>query len=305
MNRRRFIRNSFAGVAGTLAGLVPSTAMAGKDLVRLTILHTNDLHSRIEPFEDSHPRFAGRGGLARVAGFVNSCRAENPNLLLFDAGDFFQGTPYFNFYGGELLFELMTKMGYDAATLGNHEFDNGLEGLLTPLPSAGFPIINSNYDFTGTILEGKFPRYKIFNKGGLKVGVYGLGIELSGLVNQKQYGGVRYTDPVSVALEMESFLSLDQNCDLVICLSHLGLQYQNDKISDLSLAPLTNFTDVIIGGHTHSYLEEPIEVVNKLGKIVVVNQAHTGGLAVGKLDFAFARNSGRNKKLLSASLASL
>lgn len=305
MNRRLFLRNTLAGAAGSMAGLLPMSALANNDVIRLTILHTNDLHSRIEPFEDSHPRFAGRGGFARVAGFVNSCRQENPNLLLLDAGDFFQGTPYFNFYGGELLFDLMTKMGYDAATLGNHEFDNGLQGLLDPLPRAGFPIINSNYDFSGTILEGKFPRYMILNKGGLKIGIYGLGIELSGLVNQKQYGGVRYTDPVSIALEMESYLSIDRSCDLVVCLSHLGFQYQNEKISDMALAPLTNYTDLIIGGHTHTYLEEPVSVVNKLGRTVLVNQAHTGGLAVGRLDFVFERESGRNKKLLSASIAML
>lgn len=297
MNRRVFVKNLLVGSAGLTLGAAPLTAFSREDIIKLTLLHTNDLHSQIEPFDDNHPRFAGRAGLARVAQFAQSCRLENPNLLMLDAGDFFQGTPYFNFFGGEMILKMMTEVGYDAGTIGNHEFDNGLSGLRDPLPSAGFPLINSNYDFSGTILEGKFPRFRIFKKSGVKVGIYGLGIELTGLVNAKQYGGVRYNDPVPVALEMEKFLSLDQKCDFVVCLSHLGLRYQHDKISDVALAPLTSHTDVIIGGHTHSFLEEPLMIKNAQDRMVVVNQAHYGGLVVGRLDFVFEKNRRSSKKL--------
>jgi 5'-nucleotidase len=273
---------------------------AKNDLLTLTLLHTNDLHSQIEPFDANHPRYAGRAGLARVAGFANACRLENPNLLLLDAGDFYQGTPYFNFFKGDIMLKMMTEIGYDAGTIGNHEFDNGLEGLRDPLPNAGFPLINSNYDFSNTILAGKFPRYKIFKKSGLRIGIYGLGIELSGLVNEKQHGAVRYNDALPVALEMEKFLALEKKCDLVVCLSHLGLQYRDDKISDVTLAPELFYTDVIIGGHTHSLLEEPLQVRNKAGEMTIVNQAHYGGLMVGKLDFVFREGSGKRSGLKSS-----
>lgn len=299
MNRRVFVKNLLAGSAGLTLGAAPLTTFSREDIIKLTLLHTNDLHSQIEPFDDNHPRFAGRAGLARVAQFAQSCRQENPNLLMLDAGDFFQGTPYFNFFGGEMILKMITKAGYDAGTIGNHEFDNGLAGLHEPLPGAGFPLINSNYDFSGTILEGKFPRFRIFNKSGVKVGIYGLGIELTGLVNAKQYGGVIYNDPVTVALEMEKFLALDRKCDFVICLSHLGLRYQHDKISDVTLATFTSHTDVIIGGHTHSFLEEPLMIKNAQGHMVVVNQAHYGGLVVGRLDFVFEKNRRSSKRLSS------
>ncbi|HAX96031.1 MAG TPA: metallophosphatase [Prolixibacteraceae bacterium] len=300
MNRRIFIKNLAAGSAGLAAGLAPFQGFSKNDLLTLTLLHTNDLHSQIEPFDANHPRYAGRAGLARVAGFANACRLENPNLLLLDAGDFFQGTPYFNFFKGDIMLNMMTEMGYDAGTIGNHEFDNGLEGLRDPLPHAGFPLINSNYDFSDTILSGKFPRYKIFKKSGLRIGIYGLGIQLRGLVNEKQHGAVRYNDPIPVALEMEKFLALEKKCDLVVCLSHLGLRYQNDKISDVSLAPELSYTDVIIGGHTHSFLEEPLQIRNKAGEMTIVNQAHYGGLMVGKLDFVFREGSRKRSGLRSS-----
>lgn len=300
MNRRIFVKNLAAGSAGLMAGIAPLSGFAKSDMLTLTLLHTNDLHSQIEPFEDNHPRYAGRAGLARVAGFAKACREENPNLLLLDAGDFFQGTPYFNFFKGDIMLKLMTEMGYDAGTIGNHEFDNGLQGLHDPLKHAGFPLINSNYDFSDTILDGKFPRYKVLRKSGLRIGIYGLGIELRGLVNEKQHGAVRYNDPLHVALEMEKFLALEKKCDLVVCLSHLGLRYQNDKISDVTLAPELSYTDVIIGGHTHSFLEEPLQIRNKAGEMTIVNQAHFGGLMVGKLDFVFRESSRRSAGLKSS-----
>ena len=206
----------------------------------------------------------------------------------------FQGTSYFNYFKGELILKVMSEAGYDAGTIGNHEFDNGLEGILNPLPNAKFPIINSNYDFSNTILAGNFPRYKIFKRNNIRIGIYGLGIELSGLVSEKNYGNAIYNDPLKVALEMEQFLKKEQQCDLVICLSHLGLKYEEKKVSDLVLASETLFTDLIIGGHTHTYLEKPLIQKNKVGNDVIVNQAWWGGLVLGKIDFVFERSG--NKK---------
>jgi 5'-nucleotidase len=206
----------------------------------------------------------------------------------------FQGTPYFNYFKGELILKLMSAAGYNAGTIGNHEFDNGLEGLLEPLPHAKFPIINSNYDFSDTILAGKFPRWKIFRKSEIKIGVYGLGVELAGLVGKKQYGNTVYNDPLEVAVEMENFLKNEKKCDLVICLSHLGLRYREPKVSDTIIAAETSFTDLIIGGHTHTYLEEPLTLKNKQGNPVIVNIAWWGGLMMGQIDFVFER--ARNKK---------
>jgi 5'-nucleotidase len=299
MNRRFFLKNTGAAATGVALGALPFDLPAADDFLMITILHTNDLHTHIEPFEETNPRYAGRGGLARISGLAKKIRERNPNTLLFDAGDMFQGTPYFNYYKGELMLELMTAAGYDAATIGNHEFDNGLQGLLDPLPKAGFPFINSNYDFSDTILAGKFPRWKIFRKSGIKIGVYGLGVELHGLVSQSHLGNTVYLDPVKTATEMEVFLKKEKKCDLVICLSHLGLRYRDEKISDTLLAAETSFTDLIIGGHTHSFLEEPLTLKNKKGQPIIVNQAWWGGLMVGQVDFVFERLRNRKETALA------
>lgn len=294
MNRRHFIKSFGAGTAGIAFGTTPFSAFGNDDFVTITILHTNDLHSHIEPFEGTNPRYAGKGGLALISALAKNIRQKNANTLLFDAGDMFQGTPYFNYYKGELILKLMSAAGYDAGTIGNHEFDNGLEGILEPLPNAEFPIINSNYDFSETILAGKFPRWKIFRKSGIKIGVYGLGVELEGLVGKKHFGNTNYNDPLKVAAEMENFLKNEKKCDLVVCLSHLGLRYRENKVSDLILAGETSHTDLIVGGHTHSFLEEPLTLKNKNGDPVIVNHAWWGGLMMGQIDFVFERF--RNKK---------
>lgn len=287
MNRRIFVRNMLAGTAGLYLGVSPFELLAGNKSKIITILHTNDIHSHIEPWGGSDERYAGKGGLARIAEYAEKVRKENPDTLLFDAGDMFQGTPYFNFYKGKLILQIMSEAGYDAGTIGNHEFDNGLEGLLSVLKYARFPLINSNYDFSETVLKGKFPRYKVFRRSGIKIGVYGLGIELKGLVAEKNYGNTVYNDPVRVALAMEDLLANRLRCNLVVCLSHLGLRYSDNKISDETLAPKTKYTDLIIGGHTHTYLDKPLEIENSAGKKVIVNQAWWGGLEIGRLDFVF------------------
>ncbi len=300
MNRRIFIRNVAGGAAALLA--TPMAMFASDDFITVTILHTNDLHSHVEPFEGAGKRDNGKGGLARISGLAKQVREENPNTLLLDAGDVFQGTPYFNYFKGTLMFQLMTLAGYDATTIGNHEFDDGLEGLSEAMPAAGFPIISTNYGFSDTILNGRVLPYQIFNKSGIKIGVYGLGIELQGLVAKANYGNTIYQDPLEVARKTERFLKNDEQCDLVICLSHLGLRYRERKVSDYVLAGETSFTDLIIGGHTHSFLNEPLALKNKEGRPVLVNQAGWGGLRIGKIDFIFERVKKSPKKIFSKNI---
>ncbi len=288
-SRRKFLRK----IAGASAGLaftgISQELLAKQDLLRISVLHTNDIHCHIDPFPETNPSYAGRGGLARLSALIKGIREENNPVLLVDAGDMFQGTPYFNFYKGELIMKVMTKMGYEASTIGNHEFDNGLEGIEQSLKYAGFPLICSNYDFSQTILRNRFPEYRIFNKNGIKIGLYGLGVEMAGLVAEKNYAGTRYLDPVATDRQMEIFLKNERNCDLVICLSHLGLKYRETKISDTLLAGQTRMTDLIIGGHTHSYLKEPLRLKNAEGERIIVNQAAWAGLMLGRVDFILDR----------------
>lgn len=297
MNRKQFL-TTLGG--GTLAmTLVPNFLMAEDFSAlklasesQLTILHTNDQHSRIEPFDSSYTRNPNQGGFARRAALVQKIRSEGNNVLLLDSGDTFQGTPYFNFFGGELEFKLMSMMGYDASTMGNHDFDNGLEGFKKVLPNAKFPFICSNYDFKNTILDGQTLPYKVFNKNGIKVGIFGVGIELAGLVGKKSYGETVYLNPVEIAQHYATFLRNEKKCDLVICLSHIGYDYKDNprKISDKILASQTDGIDLILGGHTHTFLREPQTFVNKSGKNVMVNQVGWAGLLLGKINFYFDKN---------------
>lgn len=284
------------GVAGISLLSTPLNLLSKTDNITLTILHTNDLHCHIEPFSADNEKFSGRGGLARISEIVKQTKAENKNTLLFDAGDMFQGTAYYNYFKGELMLQLMSEVGYDAGTIGNHEFDDGLKGIYDSLHNAKFPIISSNYDFSNTELAGKFPRWKIFVNEGIKTGVYALGIELKGLVNDKNIGNTIYNDPIQTAIELESFLKMEKKCDLVICLSHLGISYEGNKVSDMVLASETSMTDLIIGGHTHTFLEEPLIKTNKAGRQVIVNQASWGGMVLGRIDFVF-ENSKKNREI--------
>ena len=302
MNRRKFIRNITIGTTGLTLGAVPFDLFANDNFTTISILHTNDLHCHIEPFIGTNERYSNKGGLARISAMAKKYKAQNLNTLLFDAGDMFQGTPYFNYFKGELMLKVMSAAGYDAGTIGNHEFDNGLEGILKPLPNAKFPIINSNYDFSDTILAGKFPRWKIFKRSGIKIGVYGLGVELKGLVANKNFGNTIYNDPVKVAIEMETFLKNEKDCDLVICLSHLGLRPKENSICDTVLAGETSMTDLIIGGHSHTWLEEPIIQQNRVGKQIIVNHAWWGGLVMGKIDFVFERSNKKQKAVFSENI---
>ena len=285
-NRRKFIKNIGLGAVGLT--MINHELIAQEDVKRITILHTNDMHSRIEPF--SSGSFKGIGGMAQRSSIINEIRKKEKNVLLFDAGDIFQGTPYFNFYGGELEFKLMSQMKYDAATLGNHDFDNGLDGLKKQLKHASFPFVCANYDFSRTILKNSFKPYKIFLKDGIKIGVFGIGVELNGLVPKELYKETKYLDPLIEANKISDKLKNKIGCDLIVCLSHLGLMYNSNKVSDLLIAQKSKHIDLIIGGHTHSFLEKPILETNLDGKKVIINQVGWGGINIGKIDFIFKQN---------------
>ena len=289
MKRRRFIKNS---IYGSLGGsiILNSLSCERKNFKKITILHTNDVHSHIEPFPKDHSKFPNMGGFERRSTLINNIRLKNPNTLLFDAGDVFQGTPYFNFYGGELEFKLMSMLKYDAMTIGNHDFDNGIDGLNSQLPKASFDIISSNYDFSNTILENKIKRTKTYILDEVKIGVFGLGIELKGLVSDELYKETKYLDPVEISNDITDYLKNEEKCDLIICLSHLGFKYKKNKISDFILAQKTKDIDLIIGGHTHTFMDKPTITKNKIGNDVIINQVGCFGVYLGKIDFYLDTN---------------
>ncbi len=300
INRRHFVKA--AGMAGMAAALHVKAldAFAYGRMEKITILHTNDVHSRIEPFPMDGSRNQGLGGVARRSALIKRIREEQRNVLLVDAGDIFQGTPYFNKYGGELEIKLMSQMGYDAATMGNHDFDNGIEGFDLQLPHARFPFLTANYDFNSTPLKGKTQDYKIFKKGSLRIGVFGLGIQLKGLVDPKNYGETIYLDPVMKANEMATLLKKEERCDLVICLSHLGYRYENPQmISDSVLASQTRYIDLIIGGHTHTFMDVPEDVKNLDGELTTINQVGYAGINLGRIDYYFEASSAKRIKVAS------
>ena len=267
--------------------LLPS--YTNKRQKHITILHTNDTHSHIEPFKPTHNRYANKGGVAKRATLIEQVRRENPNTLLLDAGDIFQGTPYFNYYGGALEFKLMSMLNYDAATIGNHDFDNSIDGLHQQLPNASFDLVSANYDFSNTVLDTQVKPYKIIVKDGITIGIFGLGIELDGLVNKTMYKETKYLDPLEITKDITNELKNEKKCDLIICLSHLGYFYKNnpDRISDLTLAKATEHIDLIIGGHTHTFLPKPTVVKNAVGKNMLVNQVGAYGINLGRVDFYF------------------
>ena len=303
MKRRNFIKHTAA--TSTLMGLggLALTSCSKNSPKHITILHTNDVHSHIEAFTTNHPKYPNLGGVAKRAVIIEQVRNENPNTLLLDAGDIFQGTPYFNFFGGEVEFKLMSKLRYDASTIGNHDFDNGIDGLNTQLPNATFDFLISNYNFKNTILDGKTQPYKIYNKDGIKIGVFGLGIELNGLVDPLLYKETKYIDPVEIAQDTSRILKEEQHCDLIICLSHLGYNYKRnpDKISDLNLAKQTKNIDLIIGGHTHTFLPKPTLVKNVNDENILVNQVGKWGINLGRIDFyfdAFKNKTSKGKQII-------
>lgn len=270
-------------LAALLVLLLQPLAAQGQDT--LFVLHTSDTHSRIEPVSrQSADRNAGLGGVVRRVSFVKQYRAEHPDVLLFDCGDFSQGTPYYNMFRGELEVKMMNLMGYDAMTIGNHEFDFGLENMARLFRMAHFPVVCANYEVAGTPLEGLVKPYVVLERQGVRVGVFGLSPRVEGLVQADKCQGIVYRDPIPVAREMVRLLRKEEKCDVVICLSHLGLYGSGlGDAGDEVLAAQTEGIDLILGGHSHTYLERPSFYENASGQEVPVMHVGKNGAYVGKI----------------------
>lgn len=294
-SRRSFIKNSVLASAALTLPTIISAKNNSNDFRSLTILHTNDVHSRLDPFPMDGSNNAGLGGIAARASVVKQIRNAEQNVLLLDAGDIFQGTPYFNLFKGEPEIKAMSMLGYDAATMGNHDFDGGIENFATQLQHANFPIINCNYDFTNTAMQGKTLPYKIIEKGDIRIGILGVGVELKGLVPDNLYGNTIYQEPITKANETAEKLRKD-GCDLIVCLSHLGDKYNDATVSDEILAKQSFDIDLIIGGHTHRLFPYPRKYNNKKGSDVLVNQVGWAGMHLGRLDYRFF---GKRRKKMS------
>ena len=293
INRRTFLSTSAAFTA-TLAAFPRDLLKANVADTVITILHTNDTHSQIDPLP-ANDRNAGKGGVARRATLVKRVRKENPNTLLVDAGDVLQGTPYFNFYKGEVEYKAMSAIGYDAGTLGNHEFDNGVEALAAALKFANFEIVSANYDVKGTVLEQRVKRYVVKTVGGIRIGLFGLGVSPVGLITPENFKGVTYIDPVIAARDVVKKLREEERCSLVVCMSHLGYVKNGDR-GDSFVASQVDGIDFIASGHTHTFMEQPVTQTQPCGAKTLIFQVGKSGIYVGRVDFTF-----RSGKLAAAS----
>ena len=255
----------------------------------LVILHFNDLHSRIEPFPLNDARNANQGGVVRHASYIRDVRKEIKNVLVFHSGDMVQGTPYYNVFKGEVEITVANRIKVDASCLGNHEFDNGLVFLSNLIRRAKYPYIATNLDFTGTPVEGQIKKYLILKRNGLKIGIIGLTPDLNGLVAKKSFEGVKYLDPLESANNMATFLKKEKKCDLVICLSHLGYYPEEDEFGDITLAKNSRNIDIILGGHTHTFLQQSVNRPNLDGKEVIIRQTGAYGINIGRLELTMEK----------------
>ncbi|HXI22563.1 MAG TPA: metallophosphoesterase [Pyrinomonadaceae bacterium] len=297
INRRRFLKSSLiTGAALAVPNLISPklwSALAEPlldvtaDEVLITILHTNDTHSQIDPVSESDKTWGGKGGVARRATLVKRIRKENPNTLMIDAGDVFQGTPYFNFYKGEVEYKSMSLIGYDVVTLGNHDFDNGLNALAAAMKFANFDFVSTNYDVRGTVLEARVKPYAVRTLGGVRVGLFGLGISPDNLITPENFQGVKYMDPVQMARGVVRLLREQEKCQLVVGMSHLGYYAnpKNNEIGDSQVAAQVNGIDFIASGHTHTFMEKPVLQKNPAGKDTIIFQVGKSGIYVGRIDF--------------------
>ena len=287
MNRRTTIEKAVR-TAAIIVLFAVSAAAYGQDR-QLVVLHTNDTHSTILPLSPNlaDTMRADRGGFLRRISMLKEERRQHPDLLLFDSGDFSQGSPYYSMYKGEVEAELMNRMGYDAGTIGNHEFDFGLETMADVFGRLNFPIVCSNYDFRGTVVEGKVKDYVILKRNGLKVGVFGLAPKLSGLVANDNCVGVTYQDPIAEAQRVVGILQ-KKKCDVIILLSHLGWNSANGA-NDQQLIAATRGIDLVLGGHSHTFFEELQYVKNLDGKMIPVDQNGKHAIFVGKMVLDFKK----------------
>jgi 5'-nucleotidase len=298
INRRRFLQSSLITGAALAA---PSTLLSPKfwsalaepllevaaDETLITILHTNDTHSQIDPVSESDKTWAGKGGVARRATLVKRIRKENPHTLMVDAGDVFQGTPYFNFYKGEVEYKSMSLIGYDVVTLGNHDFDNGVNALAAAMKFANFDFVSTNYDVRGTALEARVKPYAVRMLAGVRVGLFGLGISPDNLITPQNFQGVKYLDPVQMTRGVVRLLRQLEKCQLVVGMSHLGYypNPRNNEIGDTQVAAQVSGIDFIASGHTHTFMEKPVLQQNPEGKDTIIFQVGKSGIYVGRVDF--------------------
>lgn len=285
MNKMKRVFREIAMIA--ILSFLSLTASGQKK--QLVILHTNDTHSTIYPLNPNlaDTALAGRGGFLRRIAMLKEERQKHPDLLLFDSGDFCQGSPYFSLYKGDVEVELMNRMGYDAGTVGNHEFDNGLENMARLFRNMNFPIVCSNYDFTGTVAEGTVKDYIILKRNGLKIGVFGLSPKLDGLVAAENCQGVKFLDPIAETKRVVAILK-KKKCDVIICISHLGWSV-SDSVDDQRMIQATNGIDLVLGGHSHTYFKELQYVKNLDGKEIPVDQNGKHALYVGKMVLNFRK----------------
>lgn len=287
ISRKDFLKKSALITAGLMTPLSVGAKLLSPVKPNITILYTNDTHARLDPFPDNAVEFAGLGGIARRASLVKKIRSQNKNVLLLDAGDVFQGTPWFDVYGGEIDLKLMSEMGYDAMAVGNHEFDRGPDGFAEAAQKAKFPILASNYDATGTPMNSYLDRLIVREFDGFRVGIFGLGIELEGVVSPELYGDVKHRDPIAWANGMTNSLRDYHKCDFIICLSHLGFRYSSGRMDDLTLAKKVAGIDLIIGAHTHTFLDYPVGVMNPEGSVTQITQMGHGGVRLGRIDVSY------------------
>lgn len=300
ISRRKFLNTSLAGgVALSLPRSSPLFPGRGVDSFAaplmepksgetlITILHTNDTHSQIDPIGENDRQYAGKGGVARRATLVKRIRKENPNTLMVDGGDVFQGTPYFNFYKGEVEYKSMSMIGYDVVTLGNHDFDNGVDALVAAMKFATFDFVSTNYDVRGTPLEKRVKPYVVRVLGGVRVGLFGMGISPANLITPENFKGVKYLEPVRMARGVVKVLRGQERCTLVVGMSHLGYypQAQGDQVGDSQVASQVDGIDFIAGGHTHTFMEKPVLTKQPSGKDTVLFQVGRSGIYVGRVDF--------------------
>ena len=266
-----------------IAALLTALPAAAKKQKQLVILHTNDTHSCIMPLNKNlaDTTLAGRGGYLRRANMVKEQRKLHPNLLLLDSGDFSQGSGYYTLFKGEVEIGLMNQMGYDAATIGNHEFDFGLDNMAKLFRQAKFPIVCANYDCTGTVLQDLVKPYVVIKRQGLKIGIFGLAPKLKGLVSDANCVGLTFLDPAETAQKCIDILRQQEKCDLVICLSHLG--WEVSDYPDEKFISLTEGCDLVLGGHTHTYMPTVGYAPDKNGKLIPDDQNGKHGVFIGKL----------------------
>ena len=308
ITRRGFLQASLAGSAVVISPRsflsTPMWSAIGAPLLDvlpgeklITILHTNDTHSQIDPLPANDRLYPDKGGVARRATLVKRVRKENPNTLVIDAGDVFQGTPYFNFFKGEVEYKSMSLIGYDVVTLGNHDFDNGVDALAAAMKFANFEFVSSNYDVRGTPLESRVKPYVVRVIGGVRVGLIGLGISPDNLITPENFKGVKYLDPVKAASGMVKILRERERCTLVVGMSHLGYYPtpKGNEIGDTQVAAQVDGIDFIASGHTHTFMKQPVLTKTPSGGNTIIFQVGRSGIYVGRVDMKI-----RNGKVVAS-----